>query len=55
MDVVAALDPPLVHLHNFHSCKRLYNKNTDNEKRLGVTVDANLNFNCHLENILKKS
>ena len=30
-------------------------KNSDNEKLLGVTVDANLNFNCHLENILKKS
>ena len=29
-------------------------KNSDNEKLLGVTVDANLNFNCHLENILKK-
>ena len=28
-------------------------KNTDNEKRLDVSVDANLNFNCHLENILK--
>ena len=30
-------------------------KNGDNEKLLGVTVDANLNFNCHLENILKKA
>ena len=30
-------------------------KNSDNEKLLGVTVDANLNFNCHLENILKKA
>ena len=30
-------------------------KNGDNEKFLGVTVDANLNFNCHLENILKKA
>ena len=29
-------------------------KNSDNEKLLGVTVDANLNFNCHLENILKQ-
>ena len=29
-------------------------KNSDNEKLLGVTVDANLNFTCHLENILKK-
>ena len=29
-------------------------KNSDNEKLLGVTVDANLNFNCHLENRLKK-
>ena len=29
-------------------------KNSDNEKLLGVTVDGNLNFNCHLENILKK-
>ena len=29
-------------------------KNSDNEKLFGVTVDANLNFNCHLENILKK-
>ena len=28
-------------------------KNNDNEKLLGVTVDTNLNFNCHLENILK--
>ena len=25
-----------------------------NEMLLGVTVDANLNLNCHLENILKK-
>ena len=30
-------------------------KNSDHEKLLGVTVDANLNFNCHLENILKKA
>ena len=30
-------------------------KNSDYEKLLGVTVDANLNFNCHLENILKKA
>ena len=30
-------------------------KNSDNEKLLGVTVDANLNFNCHLENILNKA
>ena len=30
-------------------------KNSDNEKLLGVTVDGNLNFNCHLENILKKA
>ena len=30
-------------------------KNKDNEKLLGVTVDANLNFNCHLEKILKKT
>ena len=29
-------------------------KNSDNKKLLGVTVDANHNFNCHLENILKK-
>ena len=29
-------------------------KNSDNEKLLGVTVDTNLNFNCHLKNILKK-
>ena len=29
-------------------------KNSDNEKVLGVTVDTNLNFNCHLENKLKK-
>ena len=28
-------------------------KNSDNEKLLGVTVDANLNFNCQLEIILK--
>ena len=31
------------------------NKNSDNEKLLGVTVDSNLNFNCHLEKILKKA
>ena len=30
-------------------------KSSDNEKLLGVTVDSNLNFNCHLENILKKA
>ena len=30
-------------------------KNNDNEKVLGVTVDANLNFNCHIQNMLKKS
>ena len=30
-------------------------KNNDNEKLLGVTVDTNLNFNCHFENILKKA
>ena len=30
-------------------------KHGDNEKLLGVTVDANLNFNCHLENVLKKA
>ena len=30
-------------------------KNSDYEKLLGVTVDINLNFNCHLENILKKA
>ena len=29
-------------------------KNSDYEKLLGVKVDANLNFNCHLENTLKK-
>ena len=29
-------------------------KNSDYEKLLGVTVDANLNFNCHVENILKE-
>ena len=29
-------------------------KNSDNGKLLGVTVYANLNFSCHLENILKK-
>ena len=29
-------------------------KNSENEKLLGVTVDANLNFNFHFENILKK-
>ena len=29
-------------------------KTSDNEKLLGVTVDSILNFNCHLENILKK-
>ena len=28
-------------------------KNSNNEKLLGVTVDANLNFNGCLENILK--
>ena len=26
-------------------------KNSDNKKLLGVTVDANLNLNWHLENI----
>ena len=30
-------------------------KNSDYEKLLGVTVDLNLTFNCHLENILKKA
>ena len=30
-------------------------KNNDNEKVLGVTVDANLNFNCHIQNMLKKA
>ena len=30
-------------------------KNSDYEKLLGVTVNANLTFNCHLENILKKA
>ena len=30
-------------------------RNSDNKKLLGLTVDANLNFSCHLENILKKS
>ena len=30
-------------------------KDSDYEKLLGVTVDANLNFNCHLETILKKA
>ena len=30
-------------------------KNSDNEKVLRVTVAANLNFNCYLENILKKA
>ena len=30
-------------------------KNSDNEKLLSVTVDANLNFNCQLEIILKKA
>ena len=30
-------------------------KSSDHEKLLGVTVDANLNFNCHLDNILKKA
>ena len=30
-------------------------KNGDNEKLLGVTVDANLDFNCHLDSILKKA
>ena len=30
-------------------------KNSDIEKLLGVIVDANLNFNCHSENILKKA
>ena len=29
-------------------------KSSDYEKPLSVTVDANLNFTCHLENILKK-
>ena len=30
-------------------------KSNDNEKLSSVTVDANLHFNCHLENILKKA
>ena len=30
-------------------------KISDNEKLLGVAIDANLNFNCHLENTLKKA
>ena len=30
-------------------------KDSDNERLLGVTVDANLNFNCHLENLLIKT
>ena len=30
-------------------------KNSDNEKLLGVTVNANLNFICHLENTKKKA
>ena len=30
-------------------------KNSDNEKLLGVTIDAAFNFNCHIENILKKA
>ena len=30
-------------------------KNSNNEKLLSVTVDTNLNFNCHLENIRKKA
>ena len=32
-----------------------YIKNSDNEKLLDVTVDANLNFNRLLENILRKA
>ena len=32
-----------------------YIKNGDNEKLLGVTVDASLNFNSLLENILRKA
>ena len=27
---------------------------SDNEKLLAITVDANLNFNCHLRNTLKE-
>ena len=30
-------------------------KSSNNEKLLGVIVDVNLNFNCHLENMLKKA
>ena len=30
-------------------------QNSDSEKLLGKTVDASLNFNCHLENVLKKA
>ena len=30
-------------------------KNSDYEKLLGITVDANLNFNCHSENKPKKA
>ena len=30
-------------------------KNSNNEKLLAVTIDANLNFNCHLEIIFEKA
>ena len=39
---------------NFHEDKNYIIKNSDIENLLGVTVDGNINFNCHLENILKK-
>ena len=42
---------------SFHEGKRfmhdLCNKERYNENLLGVTTDANLNFNCHLESVLK--
>ena len=42
---------------SFHEGKRfmhdLCNKERYNENILRVTTDANLNFNCHLENVLK--
>ena len=40
---------------NFQKAKDYIIKHSDNEKLLGVTVDGNLNFNCHFENILKKA
>ena len=36
-----------IYCTHFHYGKRFWNKNSDNEKLLGVTFDASLNFNYH--------